>query len=363
MSCFGNKPAPDYYENCCNAGCLCEFNGKLDDVFSTPIYAQSVYDAVLFNLQGMKTVQNQRFSPNLPCGHCVERVVDIRCRKVFNPANVDDPRNLTLDVDTSISGATFLQNCHGDQLQVIGPDGTLSEKILYADTTECDEKCKGTPIFGTQNVSITGNVIVYIDLLISDKCGCESVFTVCAEVNISTPSRPLVLTNFFEICMPSTMDTAFLPRFTELSNSACECRLATNSCGRDITVGPEGEICGNLIVALCVSCEKKVVVPVQLCVLSNGFAEIPTQTNPICTTFPSLFPNHIGRGDTVENCGNPCDPCHDHGHESCDPCGSSNCNTSCDCDPCGGGCGCECTPSKPEPCGCDPCRPQPRHKR
>lgn len=365
MSCFGNRPAPDLYENCCNAGNLCKFNGKLDDVVSTPIYAQSVYDAVLFNLQGMKTVQGQMFTPNIPCGHTISRVVDIRCKRFFNPCNVDDPRNLNLDVDTSISGATFLQDSKGNPLEVVGPDGTLSEKVLYADTKECDDKCMGTPIFGTQNVSITGNVLVYIDLLLCDRCNNESVFTVCAEVNVATASHPLILTNFFEICMPSTVDTAFLPRFTEFSNVACETRLATNNCGRDLTVGPEGEVCGNLIIALCVSCEKKVTVPVQLCVLSTGFAEIPAQTNPICTTFPTLFPNRISPQDTAENCGDPCcDPC----DPCCDPCAPSSANTACGCDsngtPIANDCGCnECAPPKPDPCDCDPCRPQPRHRR
>ena len=164
--------------------------------------------------------------------------------------------------------------------------------------------------------------------------------------------------------MPSTVDSAFLPRFTEFSNVACETRLATNNCGRDLTVGPEGEVCGNLIIALCVSCEKKVTVPVQLCVLSTGFAEIPAQTNPICTTFPTLFPNRISPQDTAENCGDPCcDPC-----DPCDPCAPPPANTACGCDsngtPIANDCGCnECAPPKHEPCDCDPCRPQPRHRR
>ncbi|MFR2966388.1 MAG: hypothetical protein ACLTK0_08365 [Anaerovoracaceae bacterium] len=61
----------------------------------------------------------------------------------------------------------------------------------------------------------------------------------------------------FEICMPSALDTAFLPRFTEFCNSACEARLATNNCGRDLTVDNNGCVSGNLIIAICVTCEKK----------------------------------------------------------------------------------------------------------
>lgn len=152
-------------------------------------------------------------------------------RRFFNPENIEDPANLKLNLDTTISGATFLQNPGGKDLQVVGADGTFSEKILYANTSDCDDKCMGTPIFGTQNIKITGDVIVEMDLLLCDRCNNESVFTVCAQVNIATKQQPLVLTNFFEICMPSTSDTAFLPRFTEFCNSACETRLATNNMG------------------------------------------------------------------------------------------------------------------------------------
>ena len=166
MSCFGGRLSPDMYQNCCNANTLCEFDGNLENVVTEPIYVQKVYDAVLFNLQGMRTVTNQAFSPAIPEGHRVKRVIDIRCRRFFNPENIEDPANLKLNLDTTISGATFLQNPGGKDLQVVGADGTFSEKILYANTSDCDDKCMGTPIFGTQNIKITGDVIVEMDLLL-----------------------------------------------------------------------------------------------------------------------------------------------------------------------------------------------------
>lgn len=333
MSCFGGRISQDLYQNCCNSNTLCEFNGDLSSVSSQPIYVQKVFDAVLFNLQGMKTVQNQSFTPKVPQGHRVKRVVDIRCRRSFNPCNTDDPSNLKLDVNTSISGATFLKNGNDDYLAVVGADGTFSERILYAETSDCDDQCKGTPIFGTQNIAITGNVIIELDLLLCDSCNNDSIFTVCANVNIAESNQPLVLTNFFEICMPSTIDTAFLPRFTEFCNSACEARLATNNCGRDLSIDNDGSIVGNLIIAICVTCEKKIVVPVQLCVLSTGYAEAPIQQNTICTTFPSLFPNTIRAEDTENNC---CDV-DDNDDDDCD-----------------------CNDFVPDNNQCRPCRPQPR---
>ena len=88
MSCFGGRVSQDLYQNCCNANVLCEFDGDMSRVVSEPIYVQKVYDAVLVHLQGMKTVPNQSFVPALPCGHRVKRVIDIRCRRSFNPPPV-----------------------------------------------------------------------------------------------------------------------------------------------------------------------------------------------------------------------------------------------------------------------------------
>ena len=330
MSCFGGRVSQDLYQNCCNANTICEFNGDIDSLKSEPIYVQKVFDAVLFNLQGMKTVQNQSFSPRIPAGHRVKRVIDIRCRRSFNPHNVDDPSNLRLNVNTDISGATFLRNGEGEILTVVGADGNLSERLLYAETDNCDDKCMGTPIFGTQNISISGNVIIELDLLLCDSCNNDIIFTVCTDVYIAGAAEPLILTNFFEICMPSAIDTAFVPRFTEFCNSACEARLATNNCGRDLSVDCDGCVSGNLIIAICVTCEKKIVVPVQLCVLSTGYAQAALQQNTICTTFPALFPNQIREEDTEENC---CSDDHEkndcfHGE------GSGRCDDDCRQDEC-----------------------------
>ncbi len=303
MGCFNNRSSNDIFDSCCNGNTLCEFNGNLDDVMSVPVYVQYVYDAVQFHLQGMKTVQNQTFSPAIPRGFTVSRVAGIRTKSFFNPCNTDDSRNLTIDMDTTLSGASFLQDCHGNPIEVIGPDGTYSQKILYADNNCCDEEGSGTPIFGTQNVSISGNVTVYVDLILCDHCNHETKFTVCAEVPIAARNKPMVLTNFFEVCMPASNDYAFLPRFTELTTCSTEARLATNNCSRDLNINPDGELCGNLIIALCVSAEKKVVAPVQMCVLSTGMAEIPTQTNSICSGFPSMFAAGISRTGENDRCG------------------------------------------------------------
>lgn len=49
---------------------------------------------------------------------------------------------------------------------------------------------------------------------------------------------------------------------------------------------------------------KKIIVPVQLCVLSTGFPQLsPEVSPPICTTFPSLFPKQIDE-ESIDP--NPC---------------------------------------------------------
>jgi len=288
-------------DRCCTGTTGCSFDGTLRNVKNEPIYVQKVYDAALFNLQGLRTVTNQPFTPALGSGARITRILAIRCRKFFNPANINDPRNLEADPTTEIAGANFVENGSGCPVTVIGPDGTASERLIYADTEDCDRIGRGTPIFGTQNINITGSVVVEIDVLFTDDCDDENRATLSATVPIATEQNPLLLTNFFELCLPSVFDGAFLPRFTEFCNIDCETRLATNSIMRDLIVNPAtGAVRANLIISLCVTCEKKIIVPVQLCVLSTGFPVLSAEISPICSTFPTLFPAQID--ETSKRC-------------------------------------------------------------
>lgn len=292
-------------EGCCTATTGCEWDGTLRNVVTEPVFVQKVYDATLVNLQALSTVNNVRFTPNLPRGSRILSVRDIRCRRFFNPANIKDPRNFVIDPDTILSGGEFLRDEKGNFVEVVGPDGLSNEKLIYADTSECDSENRGTPVFGTQKIRVRGNVLIEIDLLILDSRDRRVRFTISANVPIAPPSAPLILTNFFELCIPSIENSAFFPRFTEFCNVLCETRLATNSIARDIDVNPEtGAITIDLIIALCITCEKKIIVPVQLCVLSTGFPELSPEVSPICTTFPTLFPRQIDESSERDpDCG------------------------------------------------------------
>lgn len=275
-------------DRCCEGNTGCEWDGTLRNVRTEPVFVQKVYDAALFNLQALSNANNIKFTPSLPANARIVRIEDIRCRKFFNPENINDPRNLVIDPKTDLSGGRFVKDGKGKPVEVVGPDGLRSEKLIYVDTSECDEEGEGTPVFGTQIIKITGNVIVEMDVVIQS----SRRRTVTLTANV--PITPVELTNFFELCVPSVADSAFLPRFAEFCNLSCETRLATNSITRDIDICPEsGEVRADLIIALCIACEKKIIVPVQLCVLSTGFPELSPIVSPICTTFPTLFPRQI----------------------------------------------------------------------
>ncbi len=298
MNCGNIKPESislGVTDRCCIGNTGCEWDGTLRNVKTEPIFVQKVFDATLVNLQALSTVNNVRFTPNLGRNAKIIRILDIRCRRFFNPENINDPRNLIVEPETMLSGGKFVKDGKGNTIDVVGPDGFRSEKIIFADTSECDEEGKGTPVFGTQKVRISGNVLIEIDAIVQTSGSRRRTVTLTTNV----PITPVELTNFFELCIPSVFNSAFFPRFAEFCSILCETRLATNSITRDININPEtGEVKIDLIIAICVSCEKKIIVPVQLCVLSTGFPKLSPEVSPICTTFPSLFPKQIDENNT-----------------------------------------------------------------
>lgn len=310
MGCFNQGcSGSDGLQKCCSPAAMCCFDGNLNNVSAEPVFVQKVFDAVMFNVQGLKSVSSQKFTPNLPQGVRIRRITDIRCRKYFNPYNINDPCNLTVDADVTISGATFVEDGNGKPVTVTGPDGTQSQKLIYADTADCEERDCGTPIFGTQNIKISGNVVVEIDVVGCDSSENDCVYTLTANVPVAAAASPMILTNFFELCMPGISEAAFIPRFTEFCSIICHTRPASNNMQRDISLNADtGEVRANLIVALCLTCEKKIVMPVQLCALSAGYAVAPVQQSAICTSYPQLFPQTPSGENCAAYCEEECEP-------------------------------------------------------
>ncbi|MDR5658082.1 hypothetical protein RH915_01135 [Serpentinicella sp. ANB-PHB4] len=288
-----NIEAMQVDEPCCISNTGCTFDGSLKDVVGECIFVDKVYDSVTFNLQGLQSVAKVPFGA-LPVSKCgpksrIVRVLDIRARKAFNPNNINDPRNLTITPNTTLSGAQFVLDGKGCPVTVPGPAGLL-QYLIYTDTTDCDEEGLGTPIFGSQEITVSGNVNIEMDVEYIDGAGNTQFTTLRGRAPINQ-----VLTNFFELCMPSVFDSAFLPQFTEFCNALFLGRLATQSIARDIVFNPAtGEVAANLIIAICITCEKKIKVPVQLCVLSTGFCAQEPRVRQICgDEFPPLFPPQV----------------------------------------------------------------------
>lgn len=324
--------------NCCVASTGCSWDGTLRNVVTEPIYVQKTYDAVLAHLQALKTVGNLQLKQVLPPNAQITEVLDVRAKKYFNPSNINDPKNLRINPIVSVTGAQFVEDGSGNPVKVVGPDGLPSQKILFTNTKKCDSINRGTPIYGTQNVELSGNVELEIDVIytvnddccsnipmpISNSCGCgscnscnscgcncgcgcgtcgtiERETTLTANVELANISQPLVITSFFQLCMPSVYDTAFLPRFAEFCNIGFDARLVSNNICRDICVDPcTGVVTANVLIIALLSCEKKIIVPVQLCVLSTGFPVLEAEIAPITQTFPQLFPNQIDE-ETLKN--------------------------------------------------------------
>ena len=46
-----------------------------------------------------------------------------------------------------------------------------NQKLIFADTTECDDRRRGTPVFGTQRIALRGNVFIELDVIVVDSRG------------------------------------------------------------------------------------------------------------------------------------------------------------------------------------------------
>lgn len=287
-----NNEATAMGRPCCISDTGCSFNKCLDDILAECIFVDKVYDGVTFNLQGLQAGNRVPFgrlpTSKIGSGTRITKIKSIRAKKFFNPDNINDSRNLVVTPITTLSGAQFVTDCKGNPVTVPGPAGLL-QYLIYADTSGCDSMRRGTPIFGSQEIHIAGCILVEMDVEFVDNEGKTHSTTLRARMPVNQ-----TVTNFFELCMPSVFDSTFLPQFTEFCNIAFSPRLSTRNISRDISLNTTtGEVFANLIVALCITCEKKIKVPVQLCVLSTGFCEQLVSPREICPTFPPLFPPQV----------------------------------------------------------------------
>ena len=72
-----------------------------------PIYVQSVYDAVRFPYERYENRAESQVHTGAAVRLHHQPRHEIRCKKIFDPSQANDCDNLTIDMETGISGATF----------------------------------------------------------------------------------------------------------------------------------------------------------------------------------------------------------------------------------------------------------------
>ena len=131
-----------------------------------------------------------------------------------------------------------------------------------------------------------------IDLAICDSCGRESTMTLCSEVKHSksfAPSRYSPISSSSACLAHRTPHSCLVSRSFRMPDSAAGwLRTMRRATCAWVLTARYLQISSSQI---CITVEKKITVPVQLCVLSTGFAEAPLQENVSgVVTCPGLFP-------------------------------------------------------------------------
>ncbi|RKD27577.1 hypothetical protein SAMN02745883_00514 [Caminicella sporogenes DSM 14501] len=263
-------------DNCCgaNTGCIVPRIYDPEKIKAECIFVEKVYDSVVlkdeFDQVATFTLK-RKVKPNFKI-----KSVTVTC--TTKPKGDSSGTTITI-LTNSINGMPV------PTPTPTGPGGVEQIPLDFIDTSECDALDRGTPIILDETLIITGEVLITITLTLIRPNGKELVITESVAVTIDDIEKR----KFAKLCMPSTC-AAMKPSLAEFCGILCDfiLPLGLNS----ITIDEQGNITVNGIVVLCVTCEKKVKVPVQLCVLSTGFCEYPEQGG-LCVEYPNLFPDQV----------------------------------------------------------------------
>ncbi|WP_432401166.1 hypothetical protein [Wukongibacter sp. M2B1] len=279
---YGQSGALHHKDNCCtaNTGCITPETYDPEVIVSECIFVEKVYDSVVIKDETDEVVSFNLTSTDL--GFCVPTgskilKVTVNCTtkpKGGSTGTTVTPTVLTINGVTPPVGPT-----------PTGPGGIEQIDLSFIDTSECDELGRGTPIIVDQEITVAGEVLVTISgtILLPDK----TKRTFCNDVVIDFDD--FTLRKFVKLCIPSTF-AAMKPSLAEFCAILCDfvLPLGTDS----LTPDGSGGLDVNGILVLCLICEKKVKVPVQLCVLSTGFCDQQEQGG-LCVEFPRLFPEQV----------------------------------------------------------------------
>ncbi|MCT4508382.1 MAG: hypothetical protein N4A48_06405 [Tepidibacter sp.] len=271
---------------CCKANSSCCTPERYDPkkITAECIFVEKVYDSKIIKKE-LDLVISERFDPGFP----TEGIVG------FDDVSVScSSKGLKVIPKTiSVNGITEFPP------PIPGPGGIEQLDLSFIDTSECDERRRhvGTPIIIEQDIEVCGFARITISgkaLFTNGKC---REFTSTFDVPVDNS-----LTGFAQLCIPST-EAAFPPSLAEFCAALCKVILPAGT--RSLSV-VDGDIQVYAALVICIKCEKKVKLPVQLCVLSTGFCEPEEQSGLCGVDFPDLFPRQIDRKEMCDSHGCDC---------------------------------------------------------
>lgn len=282
-------------DNCCtaNTGCVTPPVYSPEDIVAECVFVEKVYDAVVIKEEATQcqTVDFDGIPTNTPLG---TKIINATVTCTSKPKG--DSEGVTIEPRVrSINGC---EPPLDPTPYVPGPGGLQQIDLSFIDTSDCDEQGRGTQIIVDQEIDVEGEVLVTISGTARLPNGNTRDFSVEEVVEIDD----FMIKRFARLCIPSTF-AAQKPSLAEFCAVLCDAILPLGLDSLEIVeVGGYPVLRANLVLLFCIICEKKVKVPVQLCVLATGFCQ-PQEQGGLCVEFPRLFPEQVN----VEVIGDPDD--------------------------------------------------------
>ncbi|WFD11406.1 hypothetical protein [Tepidibacter hydrothermalis] len=248
--------------------CDCHTSDCVDKIKTECIAVDKVFDAAIFKTQRDFKVCDQKF--DIKVDGCINPG---DCLKVYSEKCKLEKFKIT-KIKTSINGKEL---CYPP---VIGPGGVIDFDLSDLDLYNDDCSKKGNECNVTEKIKADFEAKVFLKGKDLSTC---SDFK--AKATIKGSIKFPVVVNLF---IPSS-DSIAKPFLSELCNASCKfetCKLVVDKCCNLIVDG---------VLTFCFICEKKIKVPIQLCVLTTGLCYPQTENQVICDCddFPKLFPKEV----------------------------------------------------------------------
>ncbi len=249
--------------DCCKGKVRCRRPRRLRDIRTECIFVEKVFDARLFKKE-KEVAADDIVIPITPTLDTVETAM-VSC---------------SITSFSTVISQLFVNGVEVTPLQTISGPGGMQTLIpqTMVDTTICSAKNKGTKFEIQQKLEVTADVLLTVT-------GTGTAAGIQLDYSGSTTEQEVfeVFVKFDNFCFPPTS----LHPISILDSCLANCFYFLSS----FTFQPDDNslvINGNII--FCMFCEKKLKVPVQICVLTTGPCKIK-RTAGFCDgqDFPSVF--------------------------------------------------------------------------